>query len=157
MHSTRGFQRISVSCIAVGIMFLAACGSNEPQSDGTDAESTPEYAVPDWANPVLSDGSEEPPGIKIATFDETPLRVDVYQLRSQDPESMKTPSGYLYALNYVATNTGKTPLDLTASTFRVKPTGVRSNGKNDFKNLSLEMEAFAGLSEYSEEDIAAYK
>src|SRR5699024_9121653 len=35
--------------------------------------------------------------------------------------------------------------------------GVRSNGKNDFKNLSLEMEAFAGLSQYSEEDIAAYK
>src|SRR5699024_9987006 len=85
-----------------------------------------------------------------------PLRVDVYQLRSKDPEAQRTPAGYLYALNYVATNTGTDPLDLTASTFRMKPTGVRKDGTNDFKNLSLELGAFAGLSEYSEHDVAAY-
>lgn len=157
MLSTRGFHRIGAACIAVGLMLLAACGSGDSrQSDGQESETAPEYSVPDWANPVLSDGREEPPGVKIATFDETPLRVDVYQLRSKDPEAQKTAAGYLYALNYVATNTGKTPLDLTASTFRVKPTGADKNGKNDFKNLSLEMGAVAGLSEYSEQDVAAY-
>lgn len=112
--------------------------------------------MPDWAHPVLAEGKDEPPGVKIASFDETPLRVDVYQLRSKDPEAQRTPAGYLYALNYVATNTGTDPLDLTASTFRVKPTGVRKDGTNDFKNLSLELGAFAGLSEYSEHDVAAY-
>src|SRR5699024_10394124 len=122
LRSTRG-HRIGVACIAVGLILLAACGSNESEQ-ARESDRPLEYSVPDWAHPVLAEGKDEPPGVKIASFDETPLRVDVYQLRSKDPEAQRTPAGYLYALNYVATNTGTDPLDLTASTFRMKPTGV---------------------------------
>src|SRR5699024_12195861 len=71
-----------------------------------------EHSVPDWAHPVLAEGKDEPPGVKIASFDETPLRVDVYQLRSKDPEAQRTPAGYLYARSEEHTSELQSRFDL---------------------------------------------